>query len=204
MKSSVIPNGVDTGQKCYDENTEKYESHQILFCGSLDYFPNEEGIVWFYDKVFPLIKEVIRDINLNMVGTERHSKRYKILTNDTSVRFIGKVPDVQPYYYNASVCIAPLLSGSGTRLKILEAMSFGNPVVATNIGAEGINYENEKHLLIADNPKEFAEKVICLLQNVEVFNSVRSNARKLVEEEYDWKKIGKKMRQELNKLSIKQ
>ncbi len=114
--------------------------------------------------------------------------------------FEGIVPNVQPFYHRASVCIAPLLTGSGTRLKILEAMSFGNPVVSTIIGAEGIGYEKGKHLQVADMPELFASAITSLLQNNYRFNSQRVDARKLVEENYDWKVIGEKMNTSIHTL----
>jgi glycosyltransferase involved in cell wall biosynthesis len=186
----TIPNGVDTTEKLFDDNPLKHSRKEILFCGSMDYYPNEEGMLWFYNNVFPLVRNEIPGVALTLVGTTQIKENYKSLMNDLSVNFEGRVEDVKPYYYRASVCIAPLLSGSGTRLKILEAMSFGNPVVSTRIGAEGIDAINGKELLIADDAQEFAQAIIDLLKNNELFGSIRKAALSLVKEKYDWKKIG--------------
>jgi len=196
LQGFTIPNGVDTEAKGFDENPMKYSQKEILFCGSLDYFPNEEGLLWFYDNVFPLIKKAIPEVVLTLVGESAKKERHQKLLDDPSVHVEGKVDDLQPFYFRAGVCIAPLLSGSGTRLKILEAMSFGNPVVSTSIGSEGLNMIAGKHLLVADEPLAFAGRIIALLQDKELFEKVRINARKLVCSDYEWCKIGK----DLNKV----
>ncbi len=186
----TIPNGVDADSKPFDENPTKHSQKEILFCGSLDYYPNEEGLIWFYNQVFPLIKKAIPEVVLTLVGASAKKERHQKLLDDPSVHVEGKVTDLQPFYYRAGVCIAPLLSGSGTRLKILEAMSFGSPVVSTSIGSEGLNVIAGKHLLVADEPIAFAEKVITLLQINDLFEKVRLNARELVYSDYAWVKIG--------------
>lgn len=199
LKSFVVPNGVDTAEKEFDQNTEKNMRDEILFCGSLEYYPNEEGLRWFYKEVFPLIKMEMPDIKLTLVGTEIKNDKWKMLIDDPSVNFEGRVENVKQFYYRASVCIAPLLSGSGTRLKILEAMSFGNPVISTMIGAEGINAMTEKHLFIRDKPEEFAAAIIKLLGSKSLFNSIRTDACTLVKAEYDWKKIGFRVKEFFDK-----
>jgi glycosyltransferase involved in cell wall biosynthesis len=203
IQGIVIPNGVDTEARPYDTNADKYLIHNIIFCGSLDYFPNAEGLRWFYNNVFPMLKEKIPTISLTVIGNVTQVHKYDYLKNDASVNFIGNVETVVPFYKQASVSIVPLLSGSGTRLKILEAMSMGNPVVSTAIGAEGMDFENGKHLLIADDAKEFADQVLYLLNNKELFNHVRTNAFELVKSVYDWKKIGLEVNTCIEKLLIK-
>lgn len=185
----TIPNGVDSYAKAFDSNEEKFKNPEILFCGSLEYYPNEEGLLWFYHNVFPIIKLSIPNIILTLVGT-MVSKKYQILQEDSSVRFEGRVEEVRPFYFRAAVCIAPLLSGSGTRLKILEAMSFGNPVVATAIGAEGIDVVPGMHILLANEPQDFADNIIRLLQSNILFDQIRNAAHELVRTKYDWAKIG--------------
>ncbi len=192
----TIPNGVDTDAKPFDENPLKHNNQEILFCGSLDYFPNEEGLLWFYDNVFPLIKEAIPEVILTLVGESAKNGRNQKLYHDPSVHVEGRVADVQPFYYQAGPCIAPLLSGSGTRLKILEAMSFGNPVVSTSIGTEGLKAIIGKHLLVADDPLAFAGRVIALLQDKDLFEKTRFEGRELVCSDYAWGKIGR----DLNKV----
>jgi glycosyltransferase involved in cell wall biosynthesis len=198
----TIPNGVDTDAKPFDDNPMKYSQKNILFCGSLDYYPNEEGLIWFYDQVFPLIKKAIPDVVLTLVGSSVKNERNQKLWNDSSVQIIGRVVSLQPFYYQAGVCIAPLLSGSGTRLKILEAMSFGNPVVSTSVGASGIEAENDNHILLADDPNAFANQVLKLLQGKLIFDTIRQNARQLVQTIYDWNVIGSNLEKHFKRFSF--
>jgi polysaccharide biosynthesis protein PslH len=199
----VIPNGVDLVHRPYDQNPDKSKILNLIFCGSLNYFPNQQGLLWFYDEVFPLVKEVIPNINLTVVGNTTSMVGYQELINDSSVNFIGKVKSVVPYYLQSSVAIIPLLSGSGTRLKILEAMSMGNPIVSTSIGAAGINLNNGEHLLIADTPQDFARQILSLQTDEKMFHTIRQNSLKIVEYMYDWNKIGIKMNSYIKNLLIK-
>jgi polysaccharide biosynthesis protein PslH len=200
IKGIVIPNGVDVSAKPFDCNEEKDKIQNIIFCGSLDYFPNKLGLLWFYKHVFPLIKDTFPLITLTVVGVFFSIEDYNVLVNDPSVNFIGRVESVVPYYQKASVAIVPLLSGSGTRLKILEAMSMGNPIVSTTIGAEGISYIDGKHILIADTPTEFAKQVIAVLTNRALYDSLRINSLRLVKSNYDWQRIGLKLNRSLKDL----
>ncbi len=198
----TIPNGVDTDSKPFDENPIKHNQKEILFCGSLDYYPNEEGLIWFYDQVFPLIKKAIPEVVLTLVGSSIRNERNQKLWNDSSVHITGRVVSLQPFYYQAGVCIAPLLSGSGTRLKILEAMSFGNPIVSTSVGASGIEAENNTHILLADDANAFAKHVLTLMQTKPLFDKIRQNARQLVTSVYDWRVIGCKLDEHIKSLAF--
>lgn len=198
----TIANGVDIQAKPFDENPLKYRHLEILFCGSLDYYPNEEGLIWFYEQVFPLIKKAIPEVVLTLVGASAKNDRNQKLWDDLSVCVEGSVVSLQTFYYRAAVCIAPLLSGSGTRLKILEAMSFGNPIVSTSIGAEGLKIIPGKHLLIADDPLAFASKVIDLLKDQDLFEKTRFDARELVCSDYTWGKIGSGLNEVLQHITL--
>jgi glycosyltransferase involved in cell wall biosynthesis len=117
---------------------------------------------------------------------------------ENGISFSGKVNSVSEYYEQAAICIVPLLSGSGTRLKVLEAMSLGVPIVSTEKGAEGISYTNSKDILIANKSEEFVERIQTLLENVKLRIEIASNARKLIEAKYDWSHIGGLMTNSLN------
>ncbi|MBZ5857991.1 glycosyltransferase family 4 protein [Flavihumibacter profundi] len=185
----VVPNGVDIEKFKYRGDVMVNSMKKILFCGSLDYRPNKEGLLWFYEKIWPLIREMDSEIKLVIVG-RGNKDDYKLLIKDNSVDFVGEVEELYPYYHDCCISIAPLLSGSGTRLKILEAMSFGTPVISTEIGAEGILYNNGINILIANKPTEFANKIIELTRNAQLINELSYNGRKLVEDTYSWDKIG--------------
>ena len=105
----------------------------------------------------------------------------------------GQVDEVIPYYQRCPICVVPLRAGGGTRLKILEAMALGRPVVSTSIGCEGLNVIDGKHLLIADTPAQFAEKTIRLLQDRQLYHHLVLNGRELVESCYSWDQIANKL-----------
>lgn len=189
VKGFVVPNGADTYRCLYHEDKD-LNRKELLFCGSLDYLPNKEGLLWFHKEVWPLLLEQVPGIHLTVIGRNAERSVYKELIDDDTIRFVGEVDEVKDYYYDSTLCIAPLQKGSGTRLKILEAMSFGNPVVSTEKGAEGIAYTNGENICIANGPGEFAQQVMWLLQNPGRAATIRANARKLIDNLYSWEHIG--------------
>lgn len=183
---SVIPCGVDTKKNKFFGSQTNLKSNQILFCGSLNYLPNIQGLKWFYDCVFPLLKLAHGNFKLLIIGNCENLNDFEYLKNDPFVEILGRVEDVSIYYRNSALSVVPLLSGSGIRLKILESMSFGCPCVSTSIGAEGISY-SEDSIIIADTPEQFANAIVLLLSDESIYNNIRMNARKLVESNYDWR-----------------
>lgn len=196
----VIPNGVDTSLKLLDNNPDKHKIKNLLFCGTLDYAPNAEGILWFYNNVFIKLKKQLPGIRLTVIGKLNHPQSYAYLKNDADVDFIGTVSNVVPYYLSSSIAIVPLLSGSGTRLKILEAMSIGNPVVSTTIGAEGLELVPDQHFKLADTEEEFIDAIQLLLNKPDRFLSIKEEANQLVKNKYDWNVIGEAVNNELKKI----
>lgn len=190
-KLSVLPNGVDLKNNPFCVKRKLLKKPTILFIGTLCYEPNIQGIQWFYDFVWPLIKSRVPDVQLHLVGLSPTEKILNLADLDNSVSIFPNVPDVKPFLSSSHVGICPLLSGSGTRLKILEAFGAGLPMVSTSIGAEGIWAEDSTHILIADGAIKFAHGVLRLLANSEESNRIRVNARKLAEEKYDWEIIVK-------------
>ena len=144
------------------------------------------------------MQEKIPGIQLTIIGKMNNNDPYTAIRNDATINFIGPVDDVAQYYAESSVAIVPLLQGSGTRLKIMEAMSFGNPVVSTSIGAEGLNVTNRKNILIADSPGEFADAIVQLTCNKALFEYIRLNANELAGKEYDWAVSGAKMKEAID------
>ena len=185
----VIPNGVEVGAmpQAVDDETGK---RRILFCGFLDSLPNSEGLLWFYKNIWNQLQAVIQDIGLIVVGSGQLPAEARVMHSDPSIIFSGAVENVKPWYEKAELAIVPLLSGSGTRLKILEAMSLGLPVVSTSKGAEGIDYTNGENIIIADDADCFKNSIVDLLTNSQKKAHIKSEARKLVQEKYEWNKIG--------------
>lgn len=188
----VIPNGVNVGS-LFDKGVIQDEPENILFCGALWTSPNSEGLFWFYKQVWPEVKKTFPNLKLLVVGSGQLPNRYVSLINDSSLIFTGLVDDVKPWYNKAAVAIVPLLTGSGTRLKILEAMSLGLPVISTSKGAEGIECSDEEDIVIADDKNHFANSLIALLQNKERRIKIQKSATKLIESKYDWNIIGEQL-----------
>jgi glycosyltransferase involved in cell wall biosynthesis len=199
-KLSVLPNGVDLRKFAISERRELAEKPTILFTGTLCYEPNIQGIQWFYSFVWPLIKSRITEVQLHLVGLSPAEEVWNLAKVDKNISISPNVPDVRPYLSRSHVGICPLLSGSGTRLKILEAFGAGVPMVSTRIGAEGLYAEKSTHIVIADDSVSFADAVVGLLENPEEANRLRSNARKLAEEKYDWEIIVKNAALDLRQL----
>lgn len=187
----VIENGVDTN--AFMPGTVRTDENSLLWVGGFDQYPNREGIFFFLDSIYPLIKKVVRSVRLIILGSNENSKLRKIVEKDASIRLTGYVDDILPFLHKATVFIAPILSGSGTRLKLLEAMAAGKPIVTTSIGCEGIEGVNKMHFLIADSAREFAEGVTNLITNGKLSTYLGENARALAVKKYDWKRIGERM-----------
>jgi glycosyltransferase involved in cell wall biosynthesis len=195
ISAVVVPNGVKTIDKNYVIDKSGCKK-KLLFCGSLNYQPNIQGLIWFFDKVWPIVTANIKDIELSIIG-RGDTKQLEHLKSDKRIDLIGEVDDVEPYYRESYISIVPLLSGSGTRLKILEAMSFGNPIVTTHKGIEGIEAKNLKEAIIVEKPEDFAKGIYEIIQNPEIGEKLRNNASKLVDSIYDWDVIGNNINQVL-------
>lgn len=176
----VIPNGVDLAG--YQDVQEVPQPNTLIFTGSFSFRPNYEAMVWFIREVYPRIQAKIPDVHLTITGD--HAKRPLPSTNN--VTLTGFVDDIRPLIARSWLSVVPLHVGGGTRLKILEAMALGTPVVATSKGAEGIEVKPEEHILIADSPEDFANAIIRLLEDLALRQKLVENARQLVCEKYDW------------------
>jgi len=182
----VVPNGVDL------------ESHrplpptlpkQLVFVGQMGWFPNREGVEWFLAKVFPRILAHHPECRFTLVGKPSGIVIPASVAHATDVT--GFVPDVRPPVHAASVYVVPLLSGSGTRLKVLEAMALGKAIVTTTIGSEGIALRNGEDALFADDAQAFAAAVGRLLEAPDEVARLGAAARRLAEERYGWDAIGR-------------
>lgn len=183
----TVPNGVDC-----DHNRPGLASpapDSLVFSGALTYSANYDAMRFFLADILPLLRQKAPALRLTITGSYDGADLGGLLI-DNSVRLSGYVEDVRPLVAGASVCIVPLRHGGGTRLKILEAMALGTPVVSTSKGAEGLEVRSGEHLLLADTPATFAEATLRLLRDEALRQHLRQNARRLVEDLYDWKAIG--------------
>ena len=180
----VMPNGISVADYQPGPSTER-EPYQLVFSGKMDYRPNVDAVEWFHSAVFPPVRERCPSTRLVIVGRNPH-RRLQSLAADGSVQVTGWVESVQPYLQRATVYVAPLRMGSGTRLKILEAMAAGCAVVSTSIGAAGLNEDALSALTIANDAQTFAQAIVALLEDEGRRRELGSLAQAQVAKHYDW------------------
>ena len=186
----IIPNGVDVED--YQPAYGSEEEAHLIYIGSMDWYPNEDAVAFFADEVLPKIREKLPDVQFSAVGGNP-SPRVQKLAARSHILVTGRVPEIKPYFARATVFVVPLRIGSGTRLKILEALAMGKAVVSTTVGAEGLNLVDGEEILIADEPIAFAEAVLRLLTDASLRRKIGENGRARVERDYDWRRIGEKL-----------
>lgn len=190
----VVPNGVDTEYfRPRDEGRGTREVNSLVFTGSMDWLPNSDAVIYFCNEILPLIWDKKSNVRFYVVGKNPTKDVVNLGRQDNRVVVTGSVGDVRPYIAKAKVFVAPIRIGGGTRLKILEAMAMEKPVVSTTIGAEGIDCTKDINILLADNPQDFADKVISLADDSHKTHAIGQSGRRLVCEEYDWSIAAKKL-----------
>ncbi|MBI2759429.1 MAG: glycosyltransferase [Chloroflexi bacterium] len=189
LEIDVVPNGIDTKQ--YRPLPLSGGGPALLFVGNMEYRPNIDAMLYFCRDVFPRIRAVNPGVTLWITGLNP-SQEIQDLAND-GIYVTGSVDDVRSFYEQCTVCVVPLRAGGGTRLKILEAMALGRPVVSTSIGCEGLGVVDGEHLFIADTPEQFAEKTLRLLDDHDLRQHIIGQARSLVVKHYDWDVIAQQL-----------
>lgn len=187
---AVIPNGLDLG--LYEGDWGPSAPDTLIFPGALTYGANFSAMAFFLRAVFPLIRSQRPGVTLRITGRTDGVPLHHLPAND-GVILTGYLEDVRPAVAQSQVCVAPLVTGGGTRLKILEAMVLGTPVVSTSRGAEGLEVTPGDDILIADEPAEFADAVVRLLGDPALRAKLAANGRRLVYEQYGWERVAKKL-----------
>jgi sugar transferase (PEP-CTERM/EpsH1 system associated) len=190
----VVPNGVDCVFFSVSARPAEYPDAlkikhlaAIVFTGTMNFRPNADAVIWFCQDILPLIKKDAYHVHLYIVGNAP-TAAVRALAGP-AVTVTGYVSDIRPYIANSAVYVVPMRMGSGTKLKVMEAMAMHIPVVSTTMGAEGIDVTPDHHILLADTPQQFAHHVVSLLRNSDERQRLADNARRLVEEKYDWTTI---------------
>ena len=206
VRVEVIPNGVDTDyfsltslrvceltslRVCEFASCE--EEDALVFTGSMDWLPNNDAVIYFCNEILPLIWQKNQAVKFYIVGKNPSEEIKRIAKKDSRIIVTGDVSDVRPYIARAKVFVVPMRIGGGTRLKILEAMAMERAVISTSLGAEGINYTQDKNIIIQDPPGLFAESIIMLLENQEKRQELGREGRNLVKIQYDWSIIANKL-----------
>ena len=170
--------------------TPKYEIEghpKFYHIGSMNWMPNEEGIRWFINEVLPKTIEKVPTFVYHLAG--RNMPEWLTTLNNPNVDVIGEVPDAKAFVAENDVAIVPLLAGSGIRIKIIESMAMGKTIITTRVGAEGILYDEEVNIIIAENKAKMVEAIRSINENPQIAERIGREARKLVENTYDNRKI---------------
>lgn len=188
MPVHVIPTGVDT--QSIRPAPAPDGPPRLLFAGTLGYPPNAQGIGWFAEQVWPQVRQALPDARLDIAGRDPPASVIA-LGNREGITVVGPVPEMAPYFARARAVVVPILTGAGIRVKIVEAMANGRAVVSTSLGWEGLPYvEPGRHLLVADEPSEFAAATVRLLREPALRMQLATEARALAERRYDWRELG--------------
>lgn len=185
---SVVPNGIDVQQYAQHDPSLDLGPYALVFTGSMSYRPNVDAALWFADQVFGRVRALIPDARFFVVGSPPHP-RLNVLREREGIQVTGWVPSVNPFLHAAAVYVAPLRMGSGTRLKLLQAMSAGRAVVSTSIGAQGLQVSDGVELRLADTPDDFARAVIELLEYPARREVLGQAAARYVAAHHDWSVI---------------
>jgi len=186
IKTAVVPAGVDTDY--YRPIPDLEESNAIVFVGSMDWRPNVDAVMWFCDDILPRIERQVPGVKFYIVG-KNPLRAVQRLADRGNVVVTGFVEDVREYFARGTVFVVPLRIGSGMRLKILQAMAMGRPVVSTSMGAEGIRATNGQAILLADEADTFAEHIVRLMTSSKFRVHIGDNARKVASDLYSWSRI---------------
>jgi glycosyltransferase involved in cell wall biosynthesis len=185
---TVVPIAVNTQQ--LQPVKRKPGSRNIVTLGTLHYPPNADGIRWFFNEVFPLIRQRVPDVTLTIIGKNPPQDFLDLAAREPGViKITGYVPELAPYLEQSALMVVPVRAGGGMRVRILEAFAYAMPVVTTTIGLEGIEAEPGKEVLVADSAKDFAACVSELLESTDLQENLSSKGRQLAENKYDWQVV---------------
>ena len=188
----IVPHCMDMTH--YAHFKEEPRANTIVFTGSFTYHPNLDAVQFFFENIYSHIKASVPDVKVKIVG-DTDDFPIDTLPVDERITFTGLLQDVRSTVANSWLSIVPLRFGAGTRLKIVESMALGTPVVSTSKGAEGLAVTHEKNILIADDPEQFAVHTVRLLKDPSLRRELSENGRRLVQKYYDWDVIGKQFNQ---------
>lgn len=186
-KISVVPTGVDV--EYFRPAAGREQPDTLVYTGSMDWRPNEDAVFYFVKQMLPRIRLQVPRATFWIVGRLPSRRLQALAAENGAVRVTGAVEDIRPYVEQAGVYVVPLRVGSGTRLKIFEAMAMGKAVVSTTVGAEGLPVKHGENIILADEPQDFANSVVSVLRNPVLRSKLGEAARQLVEHMYSWSHV---------------
>ena len=191
IRSTVVPNAVDVDYFRPEPSLPASDGQTLLFFGTMNYFPNQDGVRYLLQEIWPILEKSHARARVKIVGS--HPMPEVLAMRGPRVEVTGLVDDVRPHLAGAAAIVVPLRVGGGTRFKILEAMSMGKPVVSTTIGAEGISAVPGEQILLADQPEAFARAAARLLDDAALAERLGGAGRTLIEGRYSWAAAGAQM-----------
>jgi polysaccharide biosynthesis protein PslH len=200
LNITIIPIAIDT-----DEVTpvnRRAQGDRILHIGTMYWPPNIDGILWFLQEVLPLIRNERPEVDFDIVGANPPQEIIAFGDKDKKVHVTGYVEDPSPYLESASLMVVPLRAGGGMRVKILNALGQGLPIVSTTLGCEGIAIQAGVHLLVADSPQDFAGAVIRLLEDRHLAGELGRRGRQLIESTYDYRVACRSLEEAYSKAKV--
>lgn len=181
--SHTCPTGYQLGDPYVAKDELLYPS--VFHIGGLDWGPNREGLMWFLENCWELIREVVPGVDFYVAGRNASKEFVNKLNSYPKLNYLGEVPDSKEFMASKAVMVVPLLAGSGMRIKIVEGLSLGKAIVSTSIGAEGIEAKDGEEIMIANTPNEFVGKTVKLLQNKEACASMGEKAKLFASQKLD-------------------
>ncbi|HEX4824872.1 MAG TPA: glycosyltransferase [Candidatus Polarisedimenticolaceae bacterium] len=190
----VVPNGVDVDYFAPRHVDRQNRTPSLVFVGGLNWYPNSRAVRWFLDEIYPRIRARVPACVLTVVGKDPPADIARAAEAIGAVRLTGEVDDIRPFVSESDVYVCPMQDGGGTRLKILDALAQGKPLVATRMAVEGIPLQDGVHALLADEPVAFAEAVVKLLEDRDRARSLADAGRDFVVQRFGWPHIGERLR----------
>ncbi|ULA61357.1 MAG: Putative Glycosyl transferase, group 1 [Nitrospira sp.] len=186
----VVPNGVDIG---YFTPREDPGGTRLLFCGRLDQLANKGAITFFFNSIWPQLSGTVKNLEIDVVGKNPPAWLCELSRQDTRIHVPGFVDDVRPYFQKATIFVCPITGGGGTRLKILDALAMGMPIVSTTFAASGLTLRDGTHLLMADTPETMIKQILRLLDDKDLRHRLTQEAVDVARQIYSWDTIGRSL-----------
>ncbi len=175
------------------------QTSDIVFCGSMDWLPNIDAVLYFLSDMLPSIRARLPNATFTIAGRSPDPKILKAVEGLAGVSVTGKVDDMRPYLWGSKISIVPIRIGGGTRLKIYECMAAGLPVVSTTVGAEGLRYQDGADIVLADDPVSFSDACVRMLTDDSTRRSIAQNALQRVQNEFSWEAVSREFETILEK-----